>query len=441
MRLAPSAYLKSRLDRLNVSIPVPADVSGLVSVSPRECDPAEGGLTQKEVDRIWSRVEDLYRTGLHPAVGLCLIRGGKVVLDRAIGHARGNGPGDPPGAEKVPATPETLYCWFSASKAVTAMVVHLLVEEGKIHLLDPVSHYIPEFAAHGKGDVTVHQILCHRGGFPMIPTGTDPEILYDWDRCVAFLSSLKPAHGPGRRVAYHAVTGGYILGEIIRRVTGKDLNQVLTERISKPLGLSTFAYGVSDENLPRLAKNYFTGLPVPFPASTIAQRALCVPWRRVVDIANERAFVKALIPSANLCSTDLDMARFYQMLVNGGELDGVRIFSPLAIRRALMEPGKRALDRVLLLPIPYSSGLILGGYPVSLFGVNASQAFGHSGFINCISWADPSRDIAVALQNTGKPLLGPHLPAMVNLVGSITHNCPRIRSRRQVRRLYEPAAA
>ncbi|MBU2489348.1 MAG: beta-lactamase family protein [Proteobacteria bacterium] len=441
MHLAPSSFVKSRLARLNRSISIPADVSGLVSVSPREGDPAGGGLTEKEVERIWGRVEDLYRTGLHPAAGLCLIRGGRVVLDRTIGHARGNGPEDGPDGKKVLASPETLFCWFSASKAVTAMVVHLLVEDGKIHLLDPVSHYLPEFAVHGKGNVTVQQMLCHRGGIPMIPTGTDPEILYDWDRAVAFLSALKPAHGPGRQVAYHAVTGGYILGEIVRRVTGKELNQVLKERITGPLGLPTFAYGVAKKNMARLAQNHFTGLPVPFPASTIVQRALCLPWERVVDISNQPPFYQSVIPSANLCSTNWEMARFYQMLLNGGELDGVRIFSPLTIRRALMEPGKRYVDRVLLLPIPYSLGLIRGGFPISLFGVNASQAFGHSGFINCISWADPSRDIAVALQNTGKPLLGSHIPALVNLVGSITHNCPRIRSCRQVRRIYEPVAA
>src|SRR5438132_2755772 len=107
-------------------------------------------MTKAGVDRIWRAGVDLYRSGVHPALQLCVRRRGEVVLDRAIGHARGNGPQDPPDADAVLVTPETPFCVYSASKAVTAMVVHLLHERGVLSIEDPVAKHIPEFAAHGK---------------------------------------------------------------------------------------------------------------------------------------------------------------------------------------------------------------------------------------------------------------------------------------------------
>ena len=119
-----------------------------------ECDPREAGLEAADVDASWGAVVRLYEAGLEPAAALCLRRRGKIVIDRAIGHVHGNAPRDPPDAPKVLARHNSLFNLFSASKAVTAMVVHLLDERRLVHLDDPVAEYIPEFGTHGKELIT-----------------------------------------------------------------------------------------------------------------------------------------------------------------------------------------------------------------------------------------------------------------------------------------------
>src|SRR5690606_34983363 len=113
--------------------------------SEREGDPRAAGLTPDAVTRMWHSVERLYRSGITPAAALCVRRRGHIVLDRAIGHARGNAPTDGKRAERVQATPDTLFNIFSASKSITAMLIHLLDDRGMLHIDDRVAEYIPEF--------------------------------------------------------------------------------------------------------------------------------------------------------------------------------------------------------------------------------------------------------------------------------------------------------
>ena len=117
---------------------IPADIETVVAVRPGEVAAGEIGADPEGIERVWEAVKRLYRSGIHPAIALCVRRRGRVVLDRAIGHAAGNGPADPPDSAKVLATPDTPFCIFSAAKAVTAMVVHLLDQRRLIHLDDPV---------------------------------------------------------------------------------------------------------------------------------------------------------------------------------------------------------------------------------------------------------------------------------------------------------------
>ena len=177
---------------------------------------------------IWRAVERLYRSGIHPAIQLCVRRHGEVLIDRAIGHAAGNGPDDPPHGRKVPATPETPFNIYSASKAVTAMVIHLLDQRRLLHLNDPVCEYIPEFGCQGKDTITIQHVLTHRAGIPNLP----PEVmrletLEDEEEILRIMCVATPDWRPGRRLAYHAITGGFILGEIVKRVTGKNIRTVL----------------------------------------------------------------------------------------------------------------------------------------------------------------------------------------------------------------------
>ena len=393
--------------------------------SSEEVAPADVGMTANDVQTIWEGVENYYKTGVHPAIALCIRKKGKIVIKRTIGHAMGNVRGDAE-TQKIIMRPEIPICQFSASKAVTAMLIHHLSEKGKIHLTDPVCYYIPEFGAHGKEDVTIHHVLSHRSGFGIIPDDIDTEVLFDHDDAVKMICDMKPQYPAGHTASYHAITGGYILHEILRKVTGKDLREYLKETIQEPLGFKYFNYGIAEEEIHTVAKSYYTGLPVVFPFTMIIRRSLGGPWDMVIKMANDPRFFKSIIPSANLVCTVDEMCQFFQMLLNGGELNGVRIFDPLTVRRATIEAGKMQLDKsMVLLPMRYSAGLMLGSDPFGMFGPYSKNAFGHWGFINSFSWADPDRDIAVSMLNTGKPFLTTHLVSHFDLLTRIGRHCKK----------------
>lgn len=403
---------------------VPTDLSTVTSYVPdQEVDPVKVGMRPGSVDEIWARVKKFYATGYHPAVMLCIYRKGEMIINRAIGHSHGNGPGDPHGCAKVPATPETPVCVFSASKAVTAMMMHLLDERGEISLDDPVAKYIPEFGCHGKDRITIAQVLSHRAGFPFIPAGTPPEIMFTPATVLDVLCHMKPHYKPGRRLAYHAITGGFILDEVVARVTGNDIRQFFGENVQKPLGFRYFNYGASEEDIPHVAKNYVTGWPLRYPASKILKRALGASRREVDRVSNDPRFMRASIPAGNMVATAQELARFYQCLLNGGELDGVRIFKPETIQRATQNVGKMELDHTLMMPMQYTLGMMRGRNPVGLFGPGSEQAYGHLGYLTILTYADPKRDISVALLNTGKAVFGAHMLPLINLVSSIGKEC------------------
>jgi CubicO group peptidase (beta-lactamase class C family) len=405
---------------------VPKALSSVTTVG-EESDPLEVGMDAERVAKIWSGVEDLYRTGVHPAIALCVRREGEVIIDRAIGHARGNGPGDPDEAPKVPATPETPFVIYSASKSVTAMVAHLLDERREIHLADRVCEYIPEYGRHGKDVITITHVLAHRAGVPNLPREAfDLDLLDDPDHLLQLLCDAKPSTRPGRMLSYHAVSGGFIVAEIVRRVTGREIDDVLREEILEPLGFRWGNFGVRADDLPAVARNYVTGPRVLPPVSTLLKRALGVSSDEIVDLSNDPRFLTGVVPSANTVTTANELSRFYELLRRGGELDGIRIFEPRTIRRATTEQSYLEFDLTLGFPSRYSTGFILGAKLLSLYGPDTDRAFGHLGYTNMLGWADPERALSVGLMTSGKPILYPELPEFWNLARRIGSEAPKV---------------
>ncbi|HEX7601388.1 MAG TPA: serine hydrolase domain-containing protein [Polyangiaceae bacterium] len=382
--------------------------------SGREVPPHDAGMSRAAVDAIERAMRGLYDTGTQPAIALCLRRRGHVVFDRAVGESH-------PGQK---ATPDTPFCVFSASKAVTAMIIHLLDGRNLLRIDDPVAEYIPEFARHGKEHTTIRHVLTHRAGIPSLAGHADPSLLGDWDHIVRLLCDAHPVSVPGRRLAYHAITGGFVLGEIVRRVTGKTVRQVLQEEVTDPLGLRWFNYGVRPEDMHAVARNAFTGPPVPKGLAYLVERALGVPFERAVTVSNERPFLTSIIPSGNIVATANELSTFFQLLLDGGELDGVRVFDAKTVQRARTESSYLEVDLTLGLPVRYGLGLMLAGNHFSPFGPRTPQAFGHYGFINIVGWADPQRELSCALLTSGKPFLGTHLIAFWKLLASIAKSVP-----------------
>lgn len=401
-----------------------------------ETDPRDVDVTGTAVADIWTAVERLYRSGVHPAIQLCLRRHGRVLIDRAIGYAAGNGPFDAPEARKVRVTPDTPFTIFSAAKAVTAMVVHLLDQRNLIRLDDRVCEYIPEFGVHKKQWITVRHVLTHRAGMPNLPPqAMDLDRLQHPERIVRILCDAEVTSRPGRQLAYHAISGGFILGELVQRVTGKDIRTFLGEEILRPLGFRWTNYGVARRDVKKVAVNYFTGPPPLPPLSILLERAFGVEFRRAVELSNNPRFLTSIIPSANIVATASELSRFYQLLLDGGELDGVRIFEPRTIQRATAEQAYFEVDFTLGLPFRYAMGFMLGAKWFSLYGPDTQRAFGHLGFTNILSWADPERQVAATLMTSGKPLLYPELYYLYDIVRNIGRACtkvPRSASRRLV---------
>lgn len=405
---------------------VPTDLSAVTYRDAAGERPDAVGVSQATLDAIWQSVEALYRTGVHPGLQLSLRHRGEQVLHRALGHATGNGPEDSAGVLKSAMTTETPICYFSASKAVTALLIHMLAEQGLVNLTDPVSYYCPEFAQSGKRTITVHQVLSHRGGIPAIPRDTPIEVLWQKDEIWRLLCEATPVEVDGAKVAYHAITGGVVLQRVLEQVTGRSIEDYLDEHLRQPMGMKWFTYGIAPDQLHRLATNYATGPTPRFPVSWIVNRALGSDIGTVEKVTNDLRFQEAVIPAGNLCGTAEEMGRFYQMMLNGGVWNGKRICSEMTVRRAIQQFGSLQIDRTMMIPMRFSAGLMLGGNPVGLWGPQSRDAFGHIGLINKLCWADPARDISVSLLNTGFPMVGHHLPALIRFVYTVCKSFPLI---------------
>jgi CubicO group peptidase (beta-lactamase class C family) len=405
---------------------VPGRPEDVTSVG-EEVPPPTVGATRRGVRSVWSAVEALYRTGLYPAIQLCVRRHGQVVIQRAIGHASGNAPNESTNARLVPATPNTPFLIYSASKAITAMLIHKLDEQRLLHLDDRVCDYVPEFASHGKEWMTIRHVLGHRAGIPNIPPDAmNLDLLDDPERLIQLLCESRPVSQPGRRLAYHAVSGGFVLGEVVRRVTGQDIRSVLHKAVVEPLGFRWMNYGVRLQDVPRVGRDAVTGLPILPPFSWLFERALGVPFGEAVELASDRRFLTGIVPSANVITNADELCAFYQCLLDEGQLDGVRIFDPRTVRHATLEQTYLELDLTLGVPLRYGLGFMLGGHTLSLFGPGTPRAFGHLGFTNIFSWADPDRRLAVALITSGKPFLSLDSLRLWNLLVQMGRSFPPV---------------
>jgi CubicO group peptidase (beta-lactamase class C family) len=401
-------------------------VEEVTTRDPNEVPPESVGLTQKNVDAIWRSVEWLYRVGLHPSIGLCIRRHGKIVLNRSIGHERGNAPGDSRQTPKVLATPDTLFNVYSVSKMVVAMLIHLLDQRGLLHIGDAVAEYIPNFGKHSKQWITIRHILSHRAGIPHIPSEeVNLDLLTQPNKIIELLCEASTQSRPGRELAYHALTGGWILGEIVERVTGKSLREVLKEEFGDPLGMTHFNYGVSPEDVHKVAQNAYTG-PAPFyPYAKVFERSLGVTVREAVTYSNDPRFLTSVIPAGNLICTAEEMTRFLDLLCNAGVWKGQQIFEKRTIRRAVSEQSYLEMDGTLVFPIRYSLGFMLGARVASPFGHNIPRGFGHLGFTNVLAYTDPERKTSVALMNTGKPFITLQQLVWLNVARVISNQIPR----------------
>jgi CubicO group peptidase (beta-lactamase class C family) len=417
-------FVRRKLLRLS---PVPEDLDEVIRIDTRqEVDPSDVGLSRAEIDRVWDELIKVYRSGVHPAITINLRYRGKMVMARSIGHARGNGPYEGDEATRVVAQPDTPMCLFSASKAVTAFLMHMLAEDGLVDLDLPVAFYNPEFGRKGKENITLYQVLAHRGGIPGLPSDTPIETLWDEDATWELLCEAEPIITDGSKLAYHAITGGFVLQRVLRTVTGADIDVYLERKIRAPMKMKYFTYGARPEHREALALSYATGPRQGPLLNALIRRALGTDMESIEAISNDPRFHDAIIPAGNLVGTAAEVSAFFQMMLDGGTWRGRRICKPATVAGAVREVGGRSFDRTLLLPMRYSAGLMLGDDPVGLWGPRSRDAFGHVGLINKFAWADPQRQLSAAILTSGILLVAHHLVPFAKLVGSVASLAPRM---------------
>lgn len=394
---------------LGVRVHVPLRLEPVTTVGD-EVAAADVGVQQKSIERVWTAAETLYRTGLHPAISLVVRHRGAVVLDRAIGHRRVG--------EPALMTTDTPACLFSASKAISALVIHKLVEDGVLALDDRVAEYLPAFGANGKQDVTLRALLTHRAGLYKLPFKTpDPAQFWDHDAVVAALCA-EPLTRANKQ-SYHAITGGYILGAVAERVTGRGMRELLRQ-ITEPVGARTADYGVPPERRDAVAHSYSTG-PKRFPPfTTLLKRLLGAPSHVVAPASNTPEAMSSIVESAGIFASAHDAARIFGMLANNGEWEGRQVLAPTTLAAAIEPAGPLVIDAMLPAPIRFSAGFMLGERVASLYGLDTPHAFGHLGFTNVVCWADPSRQLAVAFLNTGKAPSPEGFIGMAAVTGAIS---------------------
>ena len=404
-------------------IRIPADLGAVTAIGAED----HSAVDPAAVERIWQAARHWYSAGMHPAIQVCLRHRGHVVLNRAIGHAWGNGPADPPGSDLVPVTTETPFCVYSAAKAITTTVVHMLVERGSFSLDDRVCDYLPGYTSHGKDRTTLRHVMTHSAGVPFA-TGPRPDLrrMNDSDYAREQLALLKPLHRPGLMHIYHGVTWGPLVREIVSAATGRNIREILATEILDPLGFRWTNYGVAESDVPLVAPSHVTGTPLPAPIDAAMRAALGGSMQRIIPFSNSPLFLTSVVPSSSTVSTADELSRFAELLVRGGELDGVRVLSHETLRSAVRERRRLRPDVATgLAPMRWGTGYMLGSTRFGPFGRDAPGAFGHTGLTNIAVWADPERSLSVGVVSSGKPGRHPEAGRYTALLNRINAEIPR----------------
>ena len=251
-------------------------------------------------------------------------------------------------------------------------------------------------------------------------------MLQHWDALVHMLCLAPPSDPLFQKQAYHALTSGFIVGELVRRASRRELRDLMHEWIEKPLKLKYLNFGLPENLRESSPLNHNTGPKAFWPVTSFSKRILGVPFDRATEASNSDGFMSAVVPAGNIYASADDANRVFQMLLNGGELDGVRVFKEETVAEAIRPIGKLQYDGMLMVPIRFSSGFILGESPFGLYGPRTEQAFGHLGFLSILCWADPARDISVSILTTGKSIAPTGVLSLVRVLGAISRACPRI---------------
>jgi len=343
------------------------------------------------VARGFERVRDAFAANFtrgddYEEVGsaLSVYRAGQQVVDLWAGHKDR--------ARRQPWQRDTLINVYSTTKGLFAAAVAAQVEQGALGYDDEVARHWPEFGAAGKGRTTFAQLLSHQAGLTGFAQPTVADDLYDWDaRCRALAGQI-PAWTPGEKTSYHAMTWGYLVGEVLRRATGSTPGVLLARTLARPLCADVFI-GLPETLEPRVAEMLAPRRAPDLSALTQPPEALAALVNPQLDpeVPNSRAWRAAQIPAANGQATADGVARVYGALANGGALDGTRVMTPAAVRRMAQSQAPRA---DLLLGFTDNWGLGMCRNQFNMLGPSP-DTFGHGGWGGSLGCANVEAQVGI----------------------------------------------
>jgi CubicO group peptidase (beta-lactamase class C family) len=315
---------------------------------------------------------------------------------------------------------DTLAMCFSTTKGVVATAAHVLADRGLLDYDEPVATYWPEFAQNGKANITVRHVLSHSAGLHRFGTIADhANQLLDWDHVTQALAAAKPAYPPGASVGYHGLTFGFLVGEIVRRISGMPLNDFIQDSIAKPLGLNGLFIGCPESELHRVAPLEAMMPRIPLVAKPILSGASLalrlarspINPRRIGTTLVPRGIEEVLlsdeiraveVPAMNGHFDAVSLCTMYAMLANKGEFGGVRILSRTTVEKATAIQNDQR-DRVVFVNMQWR----LGYHRVPMASNHLPLIYGHMGFGGSGAWADPQHKLALAMvcnRGAGTPI-------------------------------------
>lgn len=340
-------------------------------------DPVAAGLTEAGARTVAQVFHAQIQRGLHPGAQLVILRRGRVAVDLAGGWASVR--------PRRPVTQQTPFHTWSCTKALTGMCVHRLIEAGQVALDAPIATYWPEFGCKGKEGATIRHAFLHQAGIPTRGLYTQWLLWPSWKLVARNVASLQAEWAPGTRTAYHTVNYGFILGEVVRRVTGQPVQEYLRQHFLVPLGMD----------------RSWLGLPRGVVHAAAAIYCGDDTQRLAVTLFNVPAIRRAVIPAATLNTSARGLAIFYQMLLNGGQYAGRRYVRPETIAAATAL-GYEGYDATVGVHMRWAYGFHLGGVipqnPPGRSGMGRPatvRTYGHFGQASCMAWADPDTELVV----------------------------------------------
>jgi CubicO group peptidase (beta-lactamase class C family) len=365
--------------------------------------PASIGLDPDKVQALFDRARRDVTEGVLPACQLAIARHGKIGAMGTFGRAV-------QGGAEQPATDATVFVAMSATKAVTASALWLLIQEGKIDPADKIVKYVPEYGTNGKETTTIEHLLIHTAGIPVAPGS-----FKDWgDRAKRLerFAQWRPDYPPGERFVYHIHANYWPLAEAIERITGTRIGDFVREQIAEPLGIPDLRIGLPRPLQKRMADVAWVGEP----AKEEEYKKLGVTPPRanmgsinegVVLEMNDPAVRDADFPAGGLMTTAADIALFYQALLNDGcSHDGRRIWESSMLTEARRIRSGNLIDPARGMTANRALGIVVAGGDGQAnlrgFGrTNSAGAFGHPGFGGQVAWADPATGISFAYLTNG----------------------------------------